>query len=105
MTRTVADQMVETLAAAGVERIYGIVFRPEQGMVIRKRRENPFVPERSDFEAHRLRRVYDQRQIKLSLADGYQVISCQSLQNLNRTRIEQLLQSQLPSRSSSLAHL
>src|SRR5258705_9335321 len=25
MTRTVADQMVETLAAAGVERIYGIV--------------------------------------------------------------------------------
>ena len=24
MTRTVADQMVETLAAAGVERIYGI---------------------------------------------------------------------------------
>src|SRR5258708_36117077 len=25
MTRSVADQMVETLAAAGVERIYGIV--------------------------------------------------------------------------------
>jgi pyruvate dehydrogenase (quinone) len=25
MTRTVADQMVETLGAAGVERIYGIV--------------------------------------------------------------------------------
>src|ERR1700732_3681899 len=42
MTRTVADQMVETLAAAGVERIYGIVGESLNGFTDALRRHGGF---------------------------------------------------------------
>ena len=63
MTRTVADQMVETLAAAGVERVYGIVGDSLNGFTNALRRHGGF--ELSSLIEALVRRAVDTPETKL----------------------------------------